>query len=62
MVPNIKMAQDQAANSPVFGPFAKGFETVCKQYFSVDVIPSGYGRCDLLVNYLKIFVYCSFKI
>jgi len=37
----------QAANSPVFGQSALGFEIVCKKFFGGDVIP---GRCGLPAN------------
>ena len=48
----------RAANSPVFGPSAKGFETVRQQLFSGDVIPGRYG---LLANKAKFLFFAKFQ-
>ena len=50
------------ANSPVFGPSAKGFETVRLQLFSaMTLFRAATGRCGLLANKAKIFFLAKFQ-
>ena len=48
-----RLEMERAANSPVF--FRK---QSTKNFFSGDGIP---GRCDLLANWAKIFVFANFQ-